>query len=173
MSGLLRHDTKGMEISSTGYVLVSDLLSKLGITIYELNTIVNDNNKQRFEYSEDGNFIKARQGHSNPLVTELELKEVPNDLSIEFVYHGTSDEYEDSILSNGLLPMKRQHVHWTMDYKLAEKRAKQKSDSLINMKIYALDVRLFLDDGNKLYVSNNNVYLTGQVDSKYFFYYNI
>lgn len=168
MSKLLRHDTDGMEISTTGYVSVSDLLKKLDITIDELKTIVNDNNKQRFEFTEDEKFIKARQGHSNPLVTELELREVTINDGIDFIFHGTSSEYDESILKNGLSPMNRQHVHWTTDLELAKKRSKQKSTNSSNRKIYALNVNKFLSDGNKLFVSNNNVYLTAHVDAKYF-----
>lgn len=168
MSKLLRHNSENLKINKEGYVLVEDLLHKLNISKEELDNIVETNNKKRFEYSDDNCYIKARQGHSNKNITNLELKELTINDNINFLYHGTSSEYSESIIKNGLSPMNRQHVHWTKDIDLATKRSLQKTKYDFKNVICILNVMKFLKDGNKIYVSNNDVYLTGVVDEKYF-----
>ena len=58
---LLRHDRK-YRFDANGWREVSDLTEKHGFTFEELCVIVDTNNKQRFEFSEDMQYIRARQG---------------------------------------------------------------------------------------------------------------
>ena len=60
---LLRHD-KNYQFDEHGWREISDLITSHGYTMDELKEIVETNNKQRYEFSEDMTRIRARQGHS-------------------------------------------------------------------------------------------------------------
>ena len=71
-----------------------------------LEIVVAENDKQRFEYSDDRSLIRARQGHS----VEVELgyeSATPPDL----LYHGTATKNLESIFQHGLIKGRRHHVH--------------------------------------------------------------
>jgi len=77
MSLILRHEAakKGIAIRADGHVLVDDLLAdkqfvKWGCTLDTLKTVVDSNDKKRFELNEeDGKmYIRAVQGHSMKVV---------------------------------------------------------------------------------------------------------
>lgn len=113
LSLVLRHDPQhlGLQLDPGGWVEVDDLLARLSSTGKEvsrerLETVVAENNKQRFSFSEDGLRIRANQGHSVPVDLGLSPLEPP-----EVLYHGTATRFLESILEKGLLPGSRQHVH--------------------------------------------------------------
>ena len=83
LSFLLRHD-KNYPFDEHGWREISDLITNHGYTMDELKEIVETNNKQRFEFSEDMTRIRARQGHSVQVDVELEEKLPP-----DVLYHGT------------------------------------------------------------------------------------
>lgn len=159
MSFLLRHDPEDLEMDSKGWIKVTDLLKKLSISKAELDWIVDNNDKKRFSYDGIQKRIKASQGHS--LKVNIELEEVKE---MDILYHGTSYSSIKYILEKGLLPMTRQHVHLSKDIETAIKVAKRKSDSIV---IFQVDADLMIKEGNKIWVSENGVYLTLKVDSKY------
>jgi len=71
LSNWLRHnpDAIGLSMDSAGWVLVEDLLQQAAahgrpFTRAALETVVEQNNKRRFEFDESGALIRARQGHS-------------------------------------------------------------------------------------------------------------
>ena len=66
LSLLLRHnpEKEDLIIDKNGWVSVSEILNKLNLTIQELDIVVNENNKKRFEYNDIKTKIRARQGHS-------------------------------------------------------------------------------------------------------------
>ena len=73
MSYLLRHgaEKEGLMIRSDGYILMEDLLNhrtmkKIKVGIKDVQFIVNNNDKKRFELLEENGvwFIRAVQGHS-------------------------------------------------------------------------------------------------------------
>ena len=106
---LLRHD-KSYDFGNHGWREVSDLVENHGFSPDELISIVANSNKQRFEFSDDKRYIRARQGHSVDVDVELAEAEPP-----EFLYHGTVEENLKSIMELGLSKMKRQHVHLFAD----------------------------------------------------------
>lgn len=167
ISKLLRHDPEDLKISKDGYVKVTELCKKLNITKEELDIIVENNDKKRFEYKGHKEYIKARQGHSNDEL-EIELEELPVDYNFGKLYHGTCKKFNKSIISDGLKKMSRQYVHWTQDIKLADKRAKTIAKQNKSQEIlYILDTKKWLNDDNKIYKSGNDVFLTDNVDFKY------
>ena len=89
---------------------------------------------------------------------ELKEQEPP-----EFLYHGTATRFLKSIMAEGLKPMSRLYVHMSMDIETALKVGKRHGAPVI-LKICSGDM---FDQGNKFYLSENGVWLTKKVDSKY------
>ena len=77
--------------------LNSDLINRHGYTMDELKEIMEANNKQRFEFSEDMTRIRAMQGHSVHVDVELEEKLPP-----DVLYHGTGEQSLASIMEHGI-----------------------------------------------------------------------
>lgn len=166
LSWLLRHDkesfNKGL-IDSNGYRKIEELVKNYNYTVSEIDEIVKSNNKQRYEYSPDLNSIRARQGHSIPV--DVELKEAIITKENPYLYHGTSDRFINSIKRNGLLPQSRIYVHLSKDENTALTVGKRHGSKTCIIKINAYQMQL---DGIKIYISNNVVYNTNKVDTKYF-----
>ncbi len=75
-----------------------------------LDIIVENYDKQKYEYNEDKTKIRARQGHS--ISVDVDLEEVtPPDV----LYHGISCKSVPSILNEGIKKMSRQYVHLSKD----------------------------------------------------------
>lgn len=123
LSLVLRHDPGkiGIELDDAGWTDVEALLEATrrdgrapSIDRDLLAVVVETNDKRRFEISDDGRRIRARQGHSVPVKLGYERREPP-----EWLYHGTSDRFVDAIRSGGLLKMSRHAVHLSPDYETA------------------------------------------------------
>ncbi len=113
LSLVLRHqpDAAGVVLDDAGWCEVKDLLEGCArnghnITSEELAAVVAQNDKKRFEFSEDRTRIRARQGHS----IDVDLNYLPQ-TPPEILYHGTATRFLDSIRRKGLLRGSRQHVH--------------------------------------------------------------
>ena len=158
---LLRHDADAFEqgkIDERGWREVDEIIG-LGFTQDLLDDIVSTNNKQRYEYNEDGTKIRARQGHSIPV--DVGLKEVtPPDV----LYHGTATRFLDSIMENGLIPGNRLYVHLSSDEETAAKVGSRHGKPFV----IEVDAAKMVADGHVIYQSNNGVWLTKQVPSDYF-----
>lgn len=154
---LLRHD-KDYEFDEHGWRDVNDLLKNHGYTIEMLEKIVDTNNKKRFEFSEDGKYIRARQGHSVEVDVDLQETTPPNVL-----YHGTATRFLDSILESGINSGTRLHVHLSEDPDTAMTVGQRHGKPVV----LTIDAKKMFKDGIKFYLSNNNVWLTKFVDKKY------
>lgn len=158
---LLRHDVGALEqgkIDEHGWRMV-DELAGLGYSRELLDEIVASNNKQRYEYSADGKMIRARQGHS--INVDVELTEAtPPDV----LYHGTATRFLESIYANGLVAGNRLYVHLSSDEATAINVGSRHGAAVV----IKIDCRKMLADGCKFYLSNNGVWLTKQVLTKYF-----
>ena len=93
----------GLELKEGGWVSVESLLDafhKSGKTLSSeiLQQVVAHNDKQRFEFSDDGLQIRAQQGHS----VDVELGYEPA-IPPGVLYHGTATHNLDSIFTQGLL----------------------------------------------------------------------
>ncbi len=154
---LLRHD-KEYVFDKHGYRDVDDLIKNHGFTMSMLETIVQENNKKRFEFNDDKTKIRACQGHS--VKVDVELKEAtPPDI----LYHGTAEKYLDSILENGLKKGTRLHVHLSKDIATAIAVGRRHGEPVV----LAVDSKSMVQDGFKFYLSNNGVWLISSVPSKY------
>ena len=117
MSLVLRHKPGdfGVELDAAGWARVDDLLAAAARAGIQLNraslaAVVAGSDKQRFALSDDGELIRANQGHSVDVDLGLEPSEPP-----AVLFHGTATRSLDSIRREGLLPGTRQQVHLAAD----------------------------------------------------------
>lgn len=185
MTRILRHMATelNLDMRSDGYVKVQDLL-KLNLktfanvplkthTVEEIKEAVRRDSKQRFSVLEENGelMIRANQGHSvSKVETESLLKPILSAEEVPVCVHGTYKKYLESILLSGLKRMNRLHVHFSCGLPMeGEVISGMRRD--VNVLIF-LDVRKALEEGMKLYMSDNRVILTegfdGIVPAKYF-----
>ncbi|TYG80378.1 hypothetical protein ES288_D02G211600v1, partial [Gossypium darwinii] len=124
---------------------------------------VRKDNKQQFSLLEENGelLIRANQGHTVMTVeSERLLKQILSADEMIVCVHGTYKRNLESILESGLKRMKRLHVHFSSGLPTDGEVI---SDEMLNVLIY-LDVRKALEEGMKLYISDNKVILTKGFD---------
>ena len=156
LSKVLRHDpgSVGITLTEGGWASVSAILMALNLKKNELDQIVSDNNKQRFEYNEEGLFIRARQGHTVAVDLGYEEAEPP-----QYLYHGTSRDLIEKIFDEGLKKMLRHHVHLSPDKETASIVAARRPRPII----LTVSSGLMFKSGLKFYLTPNKVWLTDYV----------
>ena len=165
LSFVLRHkpETINLVLDENGWANVEELITKStndshGFTFEELDEIVLTNDKKRFIFNEDKTKIRANQGHSIEIDLALKPQQPP-----EFLYHGTAQNNVESILENGIEKRNRQHVHLSQDKETATKVGMRHGKPLI----LTIKTGKMFEDGILFYLSENNVWLTDFVDTKY------
>jgi putative RNA 2'-phosphotransferase len=165
ISLVLRHhpESIGLTLDEFGYANVSELISQMNrhgkrIDFDTLKNIVETNDKQRYSFNGDYTKVRANQGHSIP-VNLLLVERVPP----EVLYHGTATRFLDSIMEEGITKQSRQYVHLSKDVETATKVGKRHGKSVV----LVLDTLNMYRDGVKFYLSDNGVWLTDYVSSKY------
>ena len=123
-----------------------------------LDEIVDTNDKRRFEYSEDGWNIRARQGHS----VDVDLGYIPKQAP-DFLYHGTAERFIPAIRANGLNKRKRHHVHLSKDHGTAVKVGQRHGKPFV----LKIDCQAMKKDGYDFFETDNNVWLVDDVPAKY------
>ena len=120
LSLILRHEPErvGLQLGEAGWVAVDDLLNAVNqhgtpLTRDQLNHIVATSDKRRLAFSEDGQRIRASQGHS----VEIDLQYAPQQPP-EILYHGTATRFLDAIRKDGLQKMARHDVHLSAETKM-------------------------------------------------------
>ena len=154
---LLRHD-KNYQFDEHGWREISDLITNHGYTMDELKEIVETNNKQRYEFSEDMTRIRARQGHSVQVDVELEEKLPP-----DVLYHGTGEQSLASIMEHGINKGNRLYVHLSETSETAMNVGKRHGKPVVLI----IDAKRMAEDGHIFYLSRNGVWLTDYVDVMY------
>ncbi|WP_295091620.1 RNA 2'-phosphotransferase [uncultured Catenibacterium sp.] len=160
LSYILRHcpESIGLELDDHGYGDVQKILDALNITLTQLDTIVREDEKQRYSYNVDHTRIRANQGHSIPV--NVDLKEVqPPDI----LYHGTATRFVSSILEEGILSQTRLYVHLSQDKETATKVGSRHGEPYV----FIIDTKQMYKDGYKFFLSENNIYLTKIIPTKY------
>lgn len=160
ISYLLRHapEKANLTMSEQGWVSVNQLLKNTDLLMSELEEIVANNNKKRFEFNEDKSEIRARQGHSIKIDLGLEEKVPPL-----FLYHGTAKKNFYDIWLNGLIKMKRHHVHLSPDKETAVNVGQRHGKPLV----LKISTKEMYDNGFKFYQTENNVWLVDVVPVQY------
>ncbi len=161
---ILRHkpETIGITLDEHGWANVDELIEGIAKTrtfdMEMLEEIVATDNKQRFSFNEDHTMIRANQGHSIPVDVELKKLSPP-----EVLYHGSAIKYEEAIDDIGLIPKSRLYVHLSKDYDTAVKVGSRHGKPVI-YKVYTGNMD---KDGYEFFLSENGVWLTKSVPTKY------
>ena len=165
LSFILRHQPEkiGIQLDANGWAEVNELIEKAnksGIQFNRetLNHIVATNSKKRFAFNDNLDKIRASQGHS----LEVELG-YNNQKPPEILYHGTSEKSVQSILETGLEKRSRQHVHLSSDIATAITVGQRHGKPFV-LKVLAEQM---YNDNFQFFISENNVWLTDNVPSKY------
>ncbi|MEG3086950.1 RNA 2'-phosphotransferase [Sphingomonas sp. PB4P5] len=157
----LRHhpEKAGITLDPQGWTDVDDVLAAivradLTCDWLSLLRVVDESDKQRFELSGDASRIRARQGHS--VVVDLRWPQV---LPPELLYHGTVERFLPAILTEGLCPMRRHHVHLSPDQDTATRVAKRRgAPAILTVRAHAL-----AKTGQPFFLTSNAVWLTSAV----------
>jgi putative RNA 2'-phosphotransferase len=164
MSLVLRHSPEkiGIQLGENGWVAVESLLNKFPkdfrLNIETLEFVVENNDKKRFAFNDNKTKIRANQGHSVEIDLDLVSKTPP-----DFLYHGTAEKTVALILTNGIQKMNRQHVHLSQEKETATKVGSRHGKPVV---LTILSAKMN-QDGIQFYQSENGVWLTDFVDSKY------
>ncbi len=165
LSLVLRHkpETIGLTLDDNGWASVNELLKKLqehgrGVTLVELQTVVANNNKQRFSFNEDGSKIRANQGHS----IEVNLNLTPTTPPAQ-LYHGTATRNLGSILHQGLLKGERHHVHLSDNHATATAVGQRYGKPIV----LHINTQQMYANGHLFFCSDNGVWLTEHVPPQY------
>lgn len=165
MSLVLRHRPGkiGLELDRAGWTSVDVLLVKCQehgrpFTREQLEEVVATNDKQRFELSEDGAMIRARQGHSIDVELGYQPVEPP-----AVLYHGTAAHNLGSIRGRGLIKGRRHHVHLSAETVTTMKVAARHGTPVL----LTIDAGRMYRDGHVFYRTGNNIWLTEHVPAAY------
>jgi len=161
----LRHTPAaiGLTLQEGGWVKVADLLAACAahgtpISKSELTEIVEGSDKQRFAFDADGRRIRAQQGHS----VEVDLLLLPA-VPPPVLYHGTAPAALPAIRREGLLKMKRHHVHLSPDEETARRVGARRGQPII----LTVDAAAMHAAGLVFYESGNGVWLVDEVPPQY------
>lgn len=165
LSLVLRHEPQriGIVLDSAGWVAVDELLVAVNwagvpLTRAMLQQVVDENDKQRFRFSDDGLRIRASQGHSVEVALELPAKTPP-----ALLYHGTATRFLAAIRQQGLLAQSRQQVHLSADHDTAVKVGQRHGKPVV-LTVKSGDMH---GDGYLFYQADNGVWLTDHVPPPY------
>jgi RNA:NAD 2'-phosphotransferase (TPT1/KptA family) len=188
LSWALRHAAVdiGLTMKEDGYVPVEEIInsnhSKLkGITIEQIQQVVETNDKQRFkleerprqlyypEDNEDGKTvlcIRANQGHSIKLIDPEKLltKLSPDEVrSLPCIVHGTYVEPWNLIRLQGLKKMNRTHIHFAAGLPAKEDGVVSGMRKSCTVRIYLDTTKCAHDKNLEFFTSDNGVILTDGV----------
>ncbi|MEU8247176.1 RNA 2'-phosphotransferase [Nonomuraea sp. NPDC048916] len=155
----LRHQPEriGITLDAHGWVEVDVLLEAAAahgfpISRAELERAVADNDKRR--YVMEGGRIRASQGHSVRVDLDLPVTEPP-----PVLFHGTVARNVDSIMAEGLRPMKRHHVHLSPDPETATRVGARRGAPVV----LVVDAAAMHASGHLFRCSANGVWLVDHV----------
>lgn len=156
---VLRHDPAaiGITLDGAGWVAIDTLTAAAArhgrhLDAQLIDHIVNAPGKRRYEVR-DG-YIRAAQGHSVPVDLGLEAVTPP-----AVLYHGTVSRFLEPILSEGLRPGNRTHVHLSADEETAAAVGARRGRPVI-LRINAAGMHAA---GREFFRAANGVWLTAHV----------
>ncbi|MBI1492540.1 RNA 2'-phosphotransferase [Halocynthiibacter styelae] len=162
LSLVLRHNPEAANVipDRGGWVTVDTLIAGADIPMTKelIAEVVATSDKQRFALSEDGQRIRANQGHSFPVDLGLMPMTPP-----ETLFHGTATRFVDSIQAKGLIPGSRQHVHLSPD----ENTARTVGSRHGKPHVFHVSSGQMHRDGFTFICSDNGVWLTDHVPVGY------
>ena len=167
LSRALRHTPwlYELEIDGEGWAPISDVLSSLrkkkdewgDLTADDLARAIQSSQKRRHEIQNDR--IRALYGHS----IAGKLKKTPA-TPPDVLFHGTSPTVLSQIRSAGLMPMKRQYVHLSIDEATALEVGRRKSKTPVILQVMAKEATA---NGLRFYEGNEQVWLADTVPPEF------
>ena len=167
VSHALRHEPAayGLKLDGDGWVALEDLIAAVrasdarwrDVTPADLEAIGSAFEKKRHEIAHGR--IRAAYGHSVEAAIERTAIKPPSVL-----YHGTSPESADAILREGLRPMKRTHVHLSVDLTGAREVGLRKSKTPVLLSVRARDAYA---EGHRFYQVEDRVWLADAIPSAF------
>lgn len=161
LSLILRHKPEALPINldEQGWGDLDEIIEKMqrkGMEVDQsiIESVVANNDKQRFRLDLSNRRIRANQGHSIDIDLALEPSAPPKEL-----FHGTATRFIDSIMEKGLIRGNRQHVHLSLDIGTATKVGSRHGKPTI----LKVDAGAMHQQGFVFYVSENGVWLTEHV----------
>jgi putative RNA 2'-phosphotransferase len=153
-----------LDLDEEGWVPVESLLQALheqsrwrDVTEADFAAIIAQSEKRRYEMI-DGR-IRALYGHSTPNKL-LKTPAAPP----EILYHGTNQTALPMILKTGLLPMRRQYIHFSVDVETANLVGRRKGEDVVLLAVRAAEA---YSDRVIFYKGNESVWLADEVPAKY------
>lgn len=166
LSHALRHapERYDLALDDNGWAPVEAVVEALrrvrrwpALTADDVAHVVATNSKNRFELS-DGR-VRARYGHSIPERIALERRRPPAEL-----FHGTTRDTAELILTAGLLPMSRQYVHMSIDTETAQTVGARKGSDVVILTVAAARAA---DAGVAFYLGNDATWLADSVPPEF------
>jgi len=165
LSLVLRHkpETIAIELDENGWTDVEALIAKsrdygVKYDLQILKEVVETNDKKRFAFDDQLKRIRASQGHSLNIDLGYQAQKPP-----EFLFHGTAMKNVESIQESGLEKRSRQHVHLSIDLETAIKVGQRHGKPFV----FKVKAKEMSEDKIAFYISENGVWLTDHVPSKY------
>ncbi|MGJ4881143.1 MULTISPECIES: RNA 2'-phosphotransferase [unclassified Bradyrhizobium] len=165
LSLVLRHqpDTIGLVLDGQGWAIIDDLIARAAaagtvLSRADLEQVVATSDKKRFTVSQDGQRIRAAQGHSVAVELGLTPREPP-----AVLYHGTATRFVEAIMAEGLRPQSRQQVHLSLDEATAVNVGRRHGEPIV----LRVDAAAMHRDRLKFFVADNGVWLTDHVPPEY------
>lgn len=171
LSYALRHrpDAFGLTLDAGGWTELTPLLTimherNVDSSKEEIEEIIANSDKKRFEFDDDCKRIRATYGHSAIKIEFTPVEPPP------ILYHGTSNAaWNQHIVYDGLKPMNRKYVHLSSDYGTAVKVGSRHDRKPV---ILTVDAASMHKDGFEFYHSaNDGTWMVGSVPRKYILEY--
>ncbi|PSL41029.1 putative RNA 2'-phosphotransferase [Planomicrobium soli] len=155
---ILRHSPQkfGLELDDYGFCDITELTNAIKfqpnwkqVTEEDIRQLAATSPKQRYLIKD--NQIKARYGHSIPVLQETLSRQVPAHL-----YHGTHEAALEAIKKVGILPMGRQQVHLSESPSFATLAAKRRKNPLL----LKISTEIAIEAGATFQFAGNEVWLS-------------
>ncbi len=165
MSLVLRHrpDKIGLSLDANGWARIDDLircseLADISLSRDLIHEVVATNDKKRFVLSDDGQRIRAAQGHSVTVDLDLPRQEPPT-----YLFHGTATRFVASIREKGLLHGNRHHVHLSSEEETGITVGQRHGTPVV----LVIRAGAMWENGIAFFRSENGVWLTEYVAPEY------
>ncbi len=167
VSHALRHEPwlYELELDGEGWADLDQLLAALRWKGGVWSVLRREHVEEMIEHSHKkrhklvGERIRASYGHSVPGRLRRDPKVPPPEL-----FHGTSPGTAEIILREGLLPMRRQYVHLSVDLETAMEVGRRKDRSPVLLRVTSEEA---FRQGVPFYLGNDWVWLADEVPARF------